>query len=82
MSPIPFLSKCFQEFFLFLYDIVVVFRDDLFFIYLFRDIMPIFQEPVAVKSLTDILAAHIEVHFPDVDVILGIHILSYGCVNL
>lgn len=44
--------------------------------------MPIFQEPDAVKSLTDILAAHIEVHFPDVDVILGIHILSYGYVNL
>lgn len=49
---------------------------------LFRDIMPIFQEPDAVKSLTDILEAHIEVHFPDVDVILGIHILSYGYVNL
>ena len=39
--------------------------------------MPIFQEPDAVKSLTDILAAHIEVHFPDVDIILGIYIKLY-----
>ena len=47
------------------------------YFYLFRDIMPIFQEPDAVKSLTDILEAHIEVHFPDVDVILIYNAILY-----
>eukprot|EP00794_Sanderia_malayensis_P018884 gene18884-20785_t len=39
---------------------------------LFRDIMPIFKHPAAVTSMVDLMAAYIEVAFPDLDVIAGL----------
>nr|XP_047145630.1 adenine phosphoribosyltransferase [Hydra vulgaris] len=39
---------------------------------LFRDIMPIFRVPLAVSSMIDMIAAYIEVHYADVDAIVGL----------